>query len=48
MTETKFPEGSSTKLRLINPYYKIFTANSMELEANKNATSMGAALAVCN
>ena len=45
LTETKLPEGSATKLKLLNPYYKIFTANCTETEAKKNPASMGAALA---
>src|SRR5260364_452347 len=46
MSETKITESSNHKFFLANPYYEVYTANSNEESANKQESSMGAAIAV--
>ncbi|CAG8549379.1 4452_t:CDS:2, partial [Gigaspora rosea] len=45
MTETKLAELDTTKIRLLNPYYKIYTSNYTYTQANISLSSMGTAIA---
>ena len=46
MTKTKLAESTYTKLKLVNPYYEVYTSNCTSDVAKKQESSMGTAIAI--
>src|SRR6185437_6237072 len=46
MTKTKLAETDSTRIRLLNPYFQIYTSNCTETQANVQPSSLGTTIAV--